>query len=443
MDFIDFDPYEWAMLGIGLTLALGVWLPQILVKRHITVALVYVIAGFIFFKFLILKVPNPVGDEGQWLWEKLAEMVVIISLLGAGLKIDTSPTSNLWKITGRLLLLTMPLSILAGAWLGYAMLALTPAAAVLLGAVLSPTDPVLASDVQVGPPNEQNDKVRFALTSEAGLNDGLAFPFTYFAIHMAEAGGIEGGWLFTWFWQDLLYKIGVAAVAGLLMGRILAYLVFRVPKERPVSAEGMGAVALCLLFISYAGTEVIGGYGFLAVFIAAYFFRRSEHSHKFNVVLHEFTYNLEHIIMALLMLLLGGLFAFLLPELTLEMLWYALVFIFVVRPIIAWVSLIGAKIWGSRRAIVAVFGIRGIGSIYYLAYALSKFEFHEREVLWGTVLVIIMVSTVLHGLSAYPVMTWLDKRYGMVERETAVVDDIAEADIKVDAAANDDENSKK
>ncbi|WP_051068889.1 cation:proton antiporter [Cesiribacter andamanensis] len=420
MDLIDFDPYEWAMLGTGLALALGVWLPQLLVKRHFTIAIIYVLAGFLFFKYFLIEVPNPYSDIGQRIWEKLAEFLVILSLLGAGLKIDTPLTSGQWKITARLLFITMPLCILAGAWLGHWMLGLAPAAAVLLGAVLAPTDPVLASDVQVGPPNEQNDKVRFALTSEAGVNDGLAFPFTYFAIRMAEAGGLQSEWLVTWLWQDVLYKIGVGVLAGVLMGRVLAFLVFKVPKERPVFAEGMGSVALCVLFISYAGAEAIGGYGFLSVFAAAYFFRRSEHAHKYNIILHEFTYNLEHIVTALLLIFMGGLVAFLLPTFTLEMLWYGLVFIFIVRPLLAWISLMGARIWGSRRLIVSVFGIRGIGSIYYLAYALANYDFGQGETLWGTVLVVIMVSVVVHGFSAYPVMNWLDRRYGYTRPATEI-----------------------
>lgn len=424
MDFIDFDPYEWAMLGAGLTLVIGIWLPQLLVKRHFTISLVYVLAGFLFFKILLLEVPNPYSGLGQRLWEKLAEFVVIISLLGAGLKIDTPPTSGEWSITGRLLLLVMPLSIVMGAWLGYSMLGLAPAGAILLGAVLAPTDPVLASDVQVGPPNEQNDKVRFSLTSEAGLNDGLAFPFTYFAIRMAEAGGIEGEWFFTWLWQDVFYKIGVGVVAGLLMGKMLAFLVFRVPKERPIFAEGMGSIAICVLFISYAGAEVIGGYGFLSVFVAAYYFRRSEHANKFNVILHEFTYNLEHLIASLVLIFMGGLLAFMLPTLTWDMLWYALLFIFVVRPLLAWICLLGSRIWGPRRIIVSFFGIRGIGSIYYLAYALANYEFAQGEKLWGVVLVVIVVSSVAHGFSAYPVMEWLDKRYGYEKPESELEDQI-------------------
>lgn len=428
MDFIDFDPYEWAMLGAGLALALGAWLPQILVKRHITIALLYVLAGFLFFKFLLIEVPNPYSETGQRIWEKVAEFVVIISLLGAGLKIDTPPTSGEWKTTGRLLFLVMPLCILAGAWLGYTILALTPAAAVLLGAVLAPTDPVLASDVQVGPPNEQNDKVRFALTSEAGLNDGLAFPFTYFAIRMAGEGGFGGEWIFTWFWQDVLYKIGIGVVAGLLMGKVLAFLVFRVPKERPVFAEGMGSIALCVLFLSYAGAEVIGGYGFLSVFVAAYAFRRSEYSHKYNIILHEFTYNLEHVISALVLIFIGGLLAFMLPTLNWAMLWYALAFILIVRPLISWLSLIGSRVHGARRAIVSFFGIRGIGSIYYLAYALANYDFRQGETLWGAVLVVIIVSAVTHGFSAYPVMEWLDKRYGY-EKPASKIEESGEEDI--------------
>jgi NhaP-type Na+/H+ or K+/H+ antiporter len=410
MKLFSFDPYEGIMLAAGIALALGVWLPQMLVKRHVTVALLYIVIGFLSFWLLPVSLPNPYNNEGQRLWEKLAELAVIISLLGAGLRIDTPLKSKDWRITGRLLGIAMPLTIAAAAFLGYGLLGLTPAAALLLGAVLAPTDPVLAGEVQVGPPNERNDNVRFALTSEAGLNDGLAFPFTYLALRLAEAGSLSGGWLLSWFWQDVLYKIGLGVIVGFLLGRFLAHLIFNVPKARPVSAEGMGVVALCVLLLSYAGAELLGGYGFLAVFIASYTVRRSEHAHEFNDVLHEFCYNLENSIMALLLLGMGGLLALLLPTMNWTMLWYALLMLLLVRPLLGWLSLLGSGIGGFRRQIVAVFGIRGIGSIYYLAYALTYFEFAERETLWGTVLLLILMSATLHGLSAYPVMQRLDKQ---------------------------------
>ena len=420
MELFDFDPYEGIMLAAGLALALGVWLPQVLVKRHVTIALLYIIIGYLCFSIMPLGLPNPYNDAGQRVWEKISELAVILSLLGAGLRIDTPLRAPSWKTTARLLAITMPISIALGAWLGYSYLGLSAAGAMLLGAVLSPTDPVLAGEVQVWPPNEKNDSVRFALTSEAGLNDGLAFPFTYLAIRLAEEGSFEASWLFSWFWQDMLFKIGVGVGVGYLLGKLLAYLIFNVPKERPVSAEGMGVVALCILFLSYAGTEVVGGYGFLSVFVTAYTIRRSEHSHKFNEVLHEYSYNLENSVMALFLMGMGGLATILVPLLTWQMFIYALVFLFLIRPVVGWISLIGSDLKGTRRGVVAIFGIRGIGSIYYLAYALTKFEFVDRETLWGVVLLVILLSATLHGLTAYPVMRHLDVNKGLEDDSTVV-----------------------
>ena len=106
--------------------------------------------------------------------------------MGAGLKLDRPVSWRGWESSWRLLGIAMPLTIAGIAFLGWTILGLGIGAALLLGAVLAPTDPVLASDIQVGPPQSgKEDEVRFALTSEAGLNDGAAFPFVYLAIAIA------------------------------------------------------------------------------------------------------------------------------------------------------------------------------------------------------------------------------------------------------------------
>ena len=147
----------------------------------------------------------------------LAEIVVIIALMGAGLRLDRPFGRVRWSSTWRLLAITMPLSIVATACSAGGRSASAPPAAVLLGAVLAPTDPVLASDVQVGEPSEDEeseDEVRFALTSEAGLNDGLAFPFTYAAIAMAMKGAAPGNWLGHWLLVDVGYRIAAGLAVG-------------------------------------------------------------------------------------------------------------------------------------------------------------------------------------------------------------------------------------
>ncbi|MBE3638149.1 cation:proton antiporter domain-containing protein, partial [Mangrovicoccus algicola] len=147
-------------------------------------------------------------------WELMSEMTVIVALFGAGMRIDRLGPWRRWRPTWRLLGIAMPLTIAAAAWLGSGLVGFTLAGAILLGAVLAPTDPVLASDVQVGPPQQGREHpVRFALTTEAGLNDGLAFPFVYLGLLVAAEGlspvARETGWLV----QDVLYRTVVVSDA--------------------------------------------------------------------------------------------------------------------------------------------------------------------------------------------------------------------------------------
>lgn len=145
--------------------------------------------------------------------EKVTEVVVLISLVGCGIKLDSPLNWKTWQPTLRLLVIVMPVGIAAMALMGHYIFGLSMAAAILLGAVLAPTDPVLAASIQVGPPNSerQEDVTRFTLTSEAGLNDGLAFPFVYLAIAIATAHSI----------RVLVQKIGCIGWAMMCYGESL------------------------------------------------------------------------------------------------------------------------------------------------------------------------------------------------------------------------------
>ncbi|RYE05395.1 MAG: sodium:proton antiporter, partial [Sphingobacteriales bacterium] len=170
---------------------------------------------------------------------RLTELCVIVSLIGTGLKINKSFTWRHWNIPLRLVSVTMILCIAAVAFFGWIGLGFSAAAAILLGAVLAPTDPVLAADVQVSPPDAKDrtdeevkdDHVRFSLTAEAGLNDGMAFPFTWLAIQVAIATAAGTAWLWEWLWFDVLYRIGAAVGLGYLLGKGLAYLLFVIPRK--------------------------------------------------------------------------------------------------------------------------------------------------------------------------------------------------------------------
>ena len=181
------DPYIGVITGFGLLVLLTAWLPMLLKELPLSLPILCVAFGATIFAVPILPGVLPHPQEQLNLTERLTEFVVIVALMGAGLKLDRSLSWKTSRITFRLLAFAMPLTILALTFLAHTLLGLGIAAALLLAAALAPTDPVLASDVQVGPPRqgEEEDEVRYALTSEAGLNDGLAFPFVNLAVAIA------------------------------------------------------------------------------------------------------------------------------------------------------------------------------------------------------------------------------------------------------------------
>ena len=407
----DFDPYIIGLLGIGLTMVGGAWLPHLLIGRHASVPLLHIGVGVVLFGLVPgFSVPNPFSDDGRMIWEKLSEFAVLVSLLGAGLKIDRVG-KKAWAVTGRLLLVTMPLTIASVALLGWAFAGMTPAVALLLGATLAPTDPVLAGDVQTGAPNEgDGDNVRFALTSEAGLNDGLAFPFTYLAVGAALYGFSDLSWTLEWALFDGLYRIVVGAGMGWLVGVVLALLIFKVPVHAPLAKAGMGFVAVSIILVAYGAAEMVEGYGFIAVFVAAFVVRRRAYRHQYQSTLFTFTEDLENAVVAVLLVLMGGIAVVVLPALTWAAAGVVALLLFVVRPLSGVLALAGTA-WPLREhAAIGFFGIRGIGSVYYLAYATGKADFGQVELLWATVVFTILCSAAVHGLTAFPVMRYIGQR---------------------------------
>jgi NhaP-type Na+/H+ or K+/H+ antiporter len=411
----------FALVGVGALLA-GI-LPRLLERRPLSMPIAFLALGLVVFG-LPLGLPAADPLTHPKLAEHLTEVGVIVALMGAGLKIDRPLGWRRWASTWRLLIIAMPLTIAAVALLGWWWAGLVPAAALLLGGALAPTDPVLAADVQVGEPTDEEDsedEVRFALTSEAGLNDGLAFPFVYAAIAMATAGTDPGTWLGDWLLQNVLYKGAVGVVGGLLVGRLLGRLFFRARFDAlRLARHSEGFLALAATFLAYGAVEVAGGYGFLAVFVAARAIRSAERSHEYHQVLHDFAEQTERLLTMLLLLLLGGaVVGGLLAPLTWPAALTGLALILVIRPLAGWLSLRGAPGRRAEHWVIAWFGIRGIGSFYYMAYAMTHADFAQADLLWATVAFVVVVSVVLHGVLATPVMQLLDRANERTGREQA------------------------
>ena len=299
--------YSLILAAFGAVVLLTAWMPVLLKRLPLSLPIVCIGIGVLLVWFPVFPIVwlNPL--ENRYLTERLTEFVVIVALMGAGLKLDRPMSWRGWETSWRLLGIAMPLTIAAITLLGWQILGLNFAAALLLGAALAPTDPVLASDVQVGPPQSgKEDEVRFALTSEAGLNDGAAFPFVYLAIAIALSNASGQPFFSDWLLIDVIWRTAAGVGIGWLGGKIMGYLTFRLPNRAGISEPKDGLVALGITCLAYGSTELLHGYGFLAVFIAATAFRSVERRHKYHKNLHDFTEQIERLLMMVLLVCFGA-----------------------------------------------------------------------------------------------------------------------------------------
>lgn len=433
--------FEIGQILVGVAIFASIVLPRWLADKPLSFPLVYVVVGFVLFSLPIgVDAPNPVDYPA--LAEYLTQLVVIIALMGAGLKLDRPFDLREWTPSWRLLGITMPITIAATAFLGWWVLGLALPTALLLGAVIAPTDPVLASDVEATDPEEEIDpdiepedqegEIRFSLTSEAGLNDGLAFPFVYLAIALASislrAPDIEGGvgglvvsTLLEWVLMDVFYRIAAGVVVGYVIGSVVARIIFGSRSTGSASTSDLasameGSEALAATLFAYGVTELLHGYGFIAVFVSALVLRHFEWEHEYYQKLDDFAVLVERLLMSAVLLLFGGTIAQgLLGPLTWPAVAAGLAVVLLVRPLAGAIGLLGSGGTRQERAVTAVFGIKGIGSFYYLAFALHEATFQEFELLveahtlWAFTGLIVLTSMVVHGVTATPVMEQVDR----------------------------------
>ncbi|MBX7496821.1 cation:proton antiporter [Qipengyuania sp. 6B39] len=424
---MDFDPRIFMFIIFGLGLVLAVGLERRLADHWLSLPLVYVAAGWAVCQ-LPLGLPhfNPASDGFDAITlEYVTEFIVIASLMAAGIAIDRPVSWKNWRQIWPLLVIAMPVTIAAVALLGWWALGLAPASAILLGAALAPTDPVLARSVQVGPPGEnKRHDVRFSLTVEAGLNDGLAFPFTYLAIAAVGMTAL-GGWTVQWFALDLVWRILAGCAVGWAVGRAGAWYVFEreadspiedIDEEsegsgRPIYSTSEGLVVLGTLLLAYGLAEVVEGYGFLAVFVGAVTARQRENRSRYHKISHHFIDQIEQIVLVAVLFGFGAMLASgVLDALTLPAALLGCALVFVIRPLagLAAESLSFLPLPGKLA--VAFLGVRGMGSIYYLAYGQNHADFAQLDLLWATASFTILLSIVVHGIVAGPIISAVERR---------------------------------
>ena len=426
----------WTLI-IGALLIIMALSGTLLKRLPLSTALLYLAAGYgLGPAGLALMAPDPLTYTV--LLERMAEVAVLISLFTVGLKLGLPLSNQDWRLPVRLATVSMTLTVALIAAIGVMGLGLSLGGAILLGAILAPTDPVLASDVQVEEANDR-DRLRFSLTGEGALNDGAAFPFVMLGLGLLGLHDLGAqGW--RWFAVDVLWAItgglGIGWALGTLIGRLVVYL-----RSRHQESVGFDEfLALGLIALTY-GLAVLGhAYGFLAVFAAGLALRRvkeqpgavshsvvretglqSRQAHAalatdaeyasayMTQEVQGFNERLERIAEVAVVLVVGAMLPFI--DLSASAVGFLLLFFLVVRPLSVGLGLLGAPVSGDQRILISWFGIRGIGSIYYLMYAIHHgLPRSLAEEIIALTLTTVAASIVLHGISVTPLMNLYARR---------------------------------
>ena len=434
--------YFWFIIT-GFLLTFIALAGSVLKRLPLSASLLYLAAGLLVGPLgLGMLTLDPLGEGEVKFIERLSETVVVLSLFAAGLKMRIPFRDPRWRLPLLLAFGSMTLTVAFITGIGVWLLGLPLGGAVLLGAVLAPTDPVLASDVQVENARD-DDLLRFTLTGEAGFNDGTAFPFVMLGLGLLglhELG--EYGW--RWFVLDVGWAITGGLAIGALLGAATGRLVVYLRKEHREAVGLDDFLALGLVFLAYGIALWANTYAFLAAFAAGLALRAVERHHTpdeteepsaevaaaaeqgegeevavdpekapaymASAVL-GFTEQFERIGAVAMVVLVGALLYY--AEWSWDALWFVPLTFFVVRPLAVWLGLLGSHTDDVSESFIAWFGIRGIGSVYYLMFAANHgLPDDVAYKILSLTLITIAASSFVHGVSVTPFMAWYRKRMG-------------------------------
>ena len=426
----------WFLLVGTLLIAMGLTAPAIR-RIPVTSAMVYLLVGILVGPTLLgLFHFNPLQQSA--LLEVMTEIAVLISLFAAGVKMPAPATFARWRAPILLALLSMTVTVALVALFAHLVLGLPVGAAILLGAILAPTDPVLATDVQIRHPGDR-DRLRFTLTCEAGMNDGSAFPFVMLGLGLLGLHNL-GDFGLRWIMVDVLWATVGGIFIGVLLGSGLAHLCARLQRENLGSRLLNDFLGLGLIGVVYGLSVLVSAWGFLAVFFAAVALRQTEmklshaapgpvaevhpveqkvpeasaekeHLSDTSLVFKE---QLERLSELVLILLIGGMLF--VDSWSWRAIWLALFVFTVARPVSVFLGLLGTRTPWRIRSLAAWFGVRGIGSLYYLMYAIQHGLPEDLAVeMIHLTLVVVALSIVVHGISVKPMMSryWRRRNHGV------------------------------
>lgn len=421
---------QWFMLVGGLLLVMGLT-ASVLKRSPITSAIIYLAVGLLVGPSVLdLFHFNPLKQSG--LLEALTEVAVLISLFSAGIKMPVPFSFTRWRTPILLATVSMTLTVAMIAAFAYYVLGMPLGAGVLLGAIIAPTDPVLATDIQIRHPGD-HDHLRFTLTCEAGMNDGSAFPFVMLGLGLLGLHDL-GDFGMNWLLVEVIWATLAGIAIGVAMGVALAHAGWKL-RSKPYQHELMDDfLGLGLIGVVYGLTVMANGWGFLAVFFAAVALRQTElklalaaqlafdasktqqsaiasgnpypNPEPLATVSHGslvFKEHLERLSEVVLVLLIGG--SLYLNSWSWTAVGLALFLFVVVRPLSVVISLLGTRTTWRIRGLTGWFGVRGIGSLYYLMYAIQHGlpEALSLQLIQMT-LIVVTLSILLHGTSVKPLL---------------------------------------
>jgi sodium/hydrogen antiporter len=423
----------WSLI-IGLLLIFLALSGTVLARLPLSTAMLYLAFGVIVSPWGLDLMRVDVREH-TLLLQHLTELIVLVSLFTAGLKLSPGLKDRSWLLPLRLALTSMVVTVLAIATFAYVFLDLPVGACILLGGILAPTDPVLASDVQVVHPGDR-DRLRFALTGEGGLNDGTAMPFVLLGLGLLgvhEFGTLGWRWLLVDGVWSTVAGIVTGAVLGLAVGKLVLYL--RREHKEAVGLDDF--LAMGLLALSYGGALLLHANGFLAVFAAGVALRHLEqsqgggqtsqravekasaspdqsvaeaiavHPHHAPAFMAQavlgFNEQVERIGELAVVITIGALLWS--AQWHDAAWWFVPVLLFLIRPLAVALGLINSASSSGQRWLIGWFGIRGVGSLFYLTFAINNGVSGElADQLTALTLAVVVTSIVLHGISVTPMM---------------------------------------
>ncbi len=419
---------EWSLF-VGAVLVTMVLAGTLLGRLPLSSAMVYLALGWLLGPD-VTNVLRPDPFLNAAFLERLAEIALLISLFAVGLRLGVPLRDRRWRLPLRLAFVSMAAMVAMVAAVGVWLLDLSLGAAVLLGAILAPTDPVLASDVS-SDAGSRPDRLGFSLGGEGGLNDGTAFPFVMLGLGLLGLHQMGPG-LVRWWSVDLLWAtvggVAIGGALGALTGQLVVYL-----RSRHDEAVGLDEfLGLGLVGMAYGIAQLSLASGFLAVFAAGMALQRvrerpqahtrplppagsqghsyetlATHSHHASATMRDsvqtFNEQLEKLAEMALVLMVGAMLSYAKPLPAAW--WFVPLLLLVLRPASVVAAVVGEGLTAPQRAMIAWFGIRGIGSVFYLLLVLRYgVERPIADTLVSLTLWTVAASIIVHGMTAQPLM---------------------------------------